>query len=169
MNTQEFVSRLQAHANTPLVFEYDHKRIQPGYHVTEVIGARKQGLDCGANPETWAETIVQLWDVAGTASDTHMTTSKFVSIYQKVAAQLPLEQDAKLVFECGTDSSPAAHFVLQDMHFEHDEVIVRLEPKRVSCKPRDRMLAASEPMALEVVTANACCTPTASASTKCCG
>ncbi len=54
---------LAAHKDKPLVFFYDGRPVQPGYHVTEVKAGQFAALDCGANPESWTEIFVQLWDV----------------------------------------------------------------------------------------------------------
>jgi hypothetical protein len=34
-----------------------------GYHVTEVKAGQFAALACGANPESWTEIFVQLWDI----------------------------------------------------------------------------------------------------------
>ena len=171
MNTHSFVSSLEAHANKPLVFDYSGGRIGAGYHVTEVMASRVRGLDCGSNPEAWSETIVQLWDVAGAPDGTHMTAGKFVGIVSKVASQLGLEDDARLVFECGTSTGPAAHYTLDHIRLEGDQVVAQLEPKRVSCKPQDRATLSAGLTMLEVSSGEGCCTPASASSsgTTCCG
>jgi hypothetical protein len=42
----------------PLVFHYDGRPVKGGYHVTEVKAGHFSVLDCGANPEAWAEILV---------------------------------------------------------------------------------------------------------------
>jgi hypothetical protein len=168
MNTNTFLSSLEAHAEKPLIFEYAGNRIQPGYHVTEVKRIRIESLDCGANPEGWTETVVQLWDVPGTPGEGFMTAGKFRAIIQKVHSRLPLELNAPLVFELGDTEAPMMLFSAPDLQPEADRVLVRLERKRASCKPNDRWLleahASETPsnqlISLETVNANSgCCTP----------
>ena len=49
--------------------------MRAGYHVTKVKAAGFSALDCGANPETWSEIFVQLWDV-DEGERMHMTAGK---------------------------------------------------------------------------------------------
>lgn len=84
----------------PLVFSYDGREVQPGYHVTEVKAGQFAGLDCGGNPETWTEIFVQLWDV--NEDRDHMAASKFARIISKVIDHVALDMTAKLTFEVVT-------------------------------------------------------------------
>ncbi|MGL4528702.1 MAG: DUF6428 family protein, partial [Aestuariivirga sp.] len=102
---------LQPHAELPLVFIYDDRRIAPGYHVTEVKVARLSSLDCGANPESWSETVIQLWDVNATAR-AHMKTAKFLGILEQVERRVALDADGLLVFECGDSARPMQVFTV---------------------------------------------------------
>lgn len=136
--TRDFIAALQPHAGKQLVFDYAGKRIQPGYHVTEIKAAAFRSLDCGANPQQWNETVVQLWDVAGKPDEHHMTVKKFLAIYSKVDADVRLDGEAEIKFECGDAVTPAVHYTLDSMHHEDDALVVSLEPVRAACKPRDR-------------------------------
>ncbi len=66
------------------MFFTEGRPVRPGYHVTEVKTGRFTAIDCGANPEAWTETFIQLWDVDD-GDRTHMTAGKFVAIINKVA------------------------------------------------------------------------------------
>ncbi len=158
--TRDFVSALQPHADKTLVFEYDGKRIQPGYHVTEIKAASFRSLDCGANPQQWNETIVQLWDVADEPERGHMSTKKFLGIWNKVHRDVGLDEAAEIKFECGDAQTPAVHYTFESMHEEGGSVVVSLEPVRATCKPRDRWWMDAD----GAVQADACCTPGAGAS-----
>ena len=63
ITTRELLQRLAAEGPKQLVFSYEGRDVLPGYHVTEVKDGQFAGLDCGANPEAWRETFIQLWDV----------------------------------------------------------------------------------------------------------
>lgn len=159
-----FLSSLRPHSDKPLVFEYGGRRVQAGYHVTEVLAASYRGLDCGANAEAWAETVVQLWDVPGETGETHMTAGKFLSIYEEVASKVGLEAGANLVLECGDDLSPAVRYTVESVGVEGGSAVVRLEPKRASCKPRDRRyesLGMTPPVLAPTAAASNCCGPAA--------
>jgi hypothetical protein len=66
MNTQEFITSLRQHNDTPLVFDYGNARVPAGYHVTEVKAVSFQTMDCGGKSDAWSETIVQLWNPEAT-------------------------------------------------------------------------------------------------------
>src|SRR3546814_20571294 len=84
----DLLGTLRAHAGRPLVFFYDGRPVKSGYHVTEVKAGRFAALDCGANPESWSEIFLQLWDVEE-AGRTHMEADKFGAIIAKVADHVP--------------------------------------------------------------------------------
>lgn len=57
------LATLTLHQSKALVFNYDGQDVRPSYHVTEVKTGSFNALDCGANPESWQETFIQLWDI----------------------------------------------------------------------------------------------------------
>lgn len=115
---------LGAYAAHPLVFFYEGQPVKPGYHVTEVKAGQFNALDCGANPESWTEISVQLWDV-DEGERTHMPAGKFAAIVRKVSEHVGLEPSARLTFVV-SDGVRAVH--------------IDLSPRPASCKPRDRWL-----------------------------
>ena len=133
-----FLDALRPHADRDLAFVYDGRRIRPGYHITEVKVARYDALDCGGNPETWAEIILQLWDVDGDAGQPTMTVGKFLSIYRKAASRLPADRLAPVVFECGPRDAAAGRYTATTVAPADGALVVTLEPLPASCKPQDR-------------------------------
>jgi hypothetical protein len=129
---------LAPHADKALVFDYDGRDIQPGYHVTEVKAGAFASLDCGANPESWRETVIQLWDIAGDLRTTHMPAGKFLGILRKVAAKVPLDGQAKLTFEVSDGGSAMQLYAASVVAPEEDLVRVSLTHRPATCKPRDR-------------------------------
>lgn len=95
---------LAGYKDRPLVFFYDGRPVRPGYHVTEVKAGQFAALDCGANPESWAEIFVQLWDVE--EDRTHMPAGKFSAIIRKVTEHVGLDHSAKLTFEVSDGVRP---------------------------------------------------------------
>lgn len=87
------LAALDAQPHRPLVFKYDGRDVKPGYHVTEVKSGRFDALDCGANPESWTEIFVQLWDVHEDGR-THMPAAKFSAIVRKVSEHVGLPKTA---------------------------------------------------------------------------
>lgn len=146
---------LSAHPASRLAFRYGGKAIRQGYHVTEVKAGRFAALDCGANPESWTEIFIQLWDVDDAPDQ--MTAAKFAAIIRKVADHVALDMTARLTFEVSDGIGPME---LQQATMPvtlNDEIVVELSPRPASCKPRDRWLASQNQAA------SACCEPHKSA------
>lgn len=134
---------LDALRQTPkkaLVFVVDGRPIRPGYHVTEVKFGRFAALDCGANPESWSETFIQLWDV-DEPPHRHMPAGKFVAIIDKVGELSPFDPDTKLTFEFSDGVEAIRLLQALELREEGDRVTVALGNRAASCKPRDRWLA----------------------------
>lgn len=150
---------LAASRDLPLVFRYNGRPVRPGYHVTEVKAGQFSALDCGANPETWAEIFVQLWDI-DEGNRTHMPAGKFAAIIRKVSEHVQLDSSARLTFEVSDGVQPMQLYCASTPAIGNGAVHVNLIPRAASCKPRDRWLVGQAQAA-------ACCGP-ANAVT-CCG
>lgn len=148
---------LAAHVERPLVFFHDGRAVKHGYHVTEVKAGRFDALDCGANPESWTEIFVQLWNVDEGAR-THMPAGKFSAIVRKVSHHVALDPDARLTFEVSDGIRPMQLYRAATPEIVGGAVHVALKPRPASCKPRDRWL--------EDQKAAGCCGPAKSQS--CC-
>jgi hypothetical protein len=62
MNTQSFLNTLEKHKNKELLFQYTpNLLVGTNYHITEVKHVTIDSVDCGAQTDSWKETIVQLW------------------------------------------------------------------------------------------------------------
>ncbi|MBZ9874333.1 MoaD/ThiS family protein [Mesorhizobium sp. BR1-1-9] len=150
---------LAGYEDRPLVFFYDGRPVRRGYHVTEVKAGQFAALDCGANPESWAEIFVQLWDVE--EDRTHMPAGKFSAIIRKVTEHVGLDHSAKLTFEVSDGVRPMQLYRAAPPRLAGDAVHVELSPRPASCKPRDRWLE-------EERKAKACCGSSAGPQ-PCCG
>jgi hypothetical protein len=131
---------LQDHGGKTLRFVYDGREIRPGYHVTEVKSGRFDALDCGANPESWRETFIQLWDLPAKPGDTFMRVGKFLAIMRKVIERVPFDDEAKLTFEVSDGDNAVQLFKAVDVLADSRAVHVFLARRSSSCKPRDRWL-----------------------------
>jgi hypothetical protein len=136
----DLLAFLKDHPNLPLVFLYGGREVKPGYHVTEVKAGHFSALDCGANPEAWAELFVQLWDVQD-GDRTHMHANKFSAIIGKVADHVSLDYAAKLTFEVSDGVVPMQLYQASAAQLRNGRIDVSLIPRVSSCKPRDRWLA----------------------------
>lgn len=146
--TGGFLDALGAHREKRLVFSYEGRDVQAGYHVTEVKSGAFSALDCGANPERWQETFIQLWDVPEEGR-THMAAGKFLAIMGKVAQHVSFDRATRLTFEVSDGVEAMRLYMASDLHVAGDAVRVTLSRRPSSCKPRDRWLAARQ--------ASACC------------
>lgn len=151
LTLSEVLALADAHADLPLVFHHNGRQVKPGYHVTEVKAGQFAALDCGANPEAWAEIFVQLWDVNEDAR-AHMASGKFARIIRKVADHVGLDASARLTFEVSDGVAPMQLHRATRPEVREGALHVPLLPRAASCKPRDRWLETHGP-----AKAAACC------------
>ncbi|MBZ9767445.1 DUF6428 family protein [Mesorhizobium sp. CA6] len=135
----ELLVALADYKDKPLVFRYGGRPVKPGYHVTEVKAGQFAALDCEANPESWSEIFVQLWDV-DEGGRVHMPAGKFAAIIRKVSDYVALDQAAKLTFEVSDGVRPMELHRAAQPSLVGGTVEVELSPRPSSCKPRDRWL-----------------------------
>jgi hypothetical protein len=151
---------LEQHGSKTLVFSYEGRDVQPGYHVTEVKTGAFQALDCGANYESWHETFIQLWDIPQENDRRFMPVSKFLAIIGKVAEKVPLDADAKVTFEVSDGKRAMALYRASGIRHDGDVVRVELTQRPASCKPRDRWLESQ-------TSAPSCCAANQEAASCC--
>ena len=164
LSAADLLARLAPHAAKRLVFAYDGRETQAGYHVTEVKAGRLASLDCGATPETWHETFIQLWDIPPEPGRPPMTVGKFLAIMRTVAEQVHFEPDAKLTFEVSDGRRAMQIFVPAAVDADDHAVRIALQPQPATCKPRDRLWLEQE----TGTPASGCgCAPAKDATTCC--
>jgi len=156
LTTRQLLEELAVHGDKRLVFSYEGRDVRPGYHVTEVKDGRFAGLDCGANPEAWHETFIQLWDVSEDGRS-HMPAARFSAIMAKVAAVVPFDAAAKLTFEVSDGVAPIALYRADGIAVAGDAIRVSLSRRPASCKPRDRWLEQQKQAAGAAGRAQSCC------------
>ena len=156
MTTQEFITALRKTPDNRLVFENPTgDAVRAGYHLTEIKAAHFDTVDCGGQTNRWDETIVQLWVPEGAGDDDkHMAAGKFLRIFDKVTAMIPLQAQAPVRVEYGDENFFPSLYHVESVHSEAGVTRVMLTPPGTSCKARDRRLAEVE--------AGACC------ETACC-
>ncbi|TPN75990.1 hypothetical protein FJ987_23990 [Mesorhizobium sp. CU2] len=152
----DLLGALADHKERPLVFRYDGRPVRPGYHVTEVKAGHFSGLDCGANPESWTEIFIQLWDV-DQGGPVHMPAGRFAAIIRKVTEHLALDQSAKLTFEVSDGVRPMELHRAGIPSLCGEVIEVELSPRPASCKPRDRWLEEQKTVTAACCGASGCC------------
>src|SRR4029453_15971331 len=114
MRTQDFITRLRKAPAKALVFiNSDGTTIHGGYRLTELKAASFDTVDCGAQKDQWNETIVQLWVPEEAENGEFMTAEKFLSIYDKVARLISLDETAEIRFEYGDENFPSSNYTLK--------------------------------------------------------
>jgi hypothetical protein len=156
LSSSALLGSLEAHKDKALIFHYEGKDILPSYHVTEVKTGSFKALDCGANPESWSETFIQLWDIEE-ENRGHMPAGRFLSIIRKVDEAVGLDPQAKLTFELSDGMQPIRIYRAERMDVGDNAVRVFLSARPSSCKPRDRWLQDQQ----------SCCAP--KSKSPCCG
>ncbi|NNH41860.1 DUF6428 family protein [Rhizobium laguerreae] len=154
----DLMNILSSAKDFPLIFYYDGRPVKPGYHVTEVKAGQFSALDCGANPEAWAEIFIQLWDIEE-GDRTHMPAGKFHAIIRKVTEHVQLDDTAKLTFEVSDGVRPMQLYCAAMPALRAGAIHVELSPRPASCKPRDRWLAEQNEVS--------CCRPSVGKSACC--
>ena len=171
MTTQEFIASLDRQVAEapagPLVFAVGEARVPAGYHVTEIKATTVDSMDCGGRSNRWRETSLQLWAPEPTEGAAFMSIAKFLGIYRRVAAGVPLDDGAELRVEYGPIGSPAVSYLVAGVDTAGDTVVVRLAPPAVACKAADRTLG--DIPVLNATADATCCAPDASDSGACCG
>jgi hypothetical protein len=144
ISTAELLERLERQRGKRLLFGYEGRDIQAGYHVTEVKTGAFQALDCGASFESWHETFIQLWDIPPEDDRGIMPVAKFLAIVGKVSQEVPFDPAAKLTFEVSDGRRAMSLYRASGIEVEGDIVRVELTQRPASCKPRDRWLVAQQ-------------------------
>jgi hypothetical protein len=146
MTTQEFMAALRKAPASRLIFENEAGHTVPaGFHLTEIKAAHFDTVDCGGQTNRWNETIVQLWVPAGAGEDDeYMTAGKFLRIFDKVTALIPLQLAADIRVEYGDANFFPSLYHVESATSEDGATRVLLAPPSTTCKARDRRLAEVE-------------------------
>ena len=146
MTTQEFIAALRKTPDDQLLFENEAgDSVHAGYHLTEIKAAHFDTVDCGGQTNRWNETIVQLWvPAAADDDDQFMTAGKFLRIFDKVTAMIPLQLEAEIRVEYGDDNFFPSLYHVESAISQRNTTRVLLVPPATTCKARDRRLAEVE-------------------------
>lgn len=150
---------LEPHGDKALMLEFeDGRRVQSGFHVTEVKAGSFVTLDCGGNPDAWKEVVLQVEDIPAAPDRPPMPVRKFQSIIGKVANALPVDFDARLTIEVSRPGEPMAVHDVAGVNLTPDRAVIHLAARAAICKPRHRAGAqATASCCGPATSANACC------------
>ena len=139
VTTKEFIGKLRRTPAKRVIFvNGDGATIHGGYHLTELKAASFDTVDCGAQKNTWRETIVQLWVPENEESQEFMTARKFLAIYDKVAGLIAVDPEAEIRFEYGDENFPSSNYHIEEITEDDRNLRIELRLPRTTCKARDR-------------------------------
>lgn len=153
------LARLAGSDELPLSIEYGDRVVQPGYHITEVKAGSFITLDCGGNPDTWQETVLQVEDIPAKDDRPMMTAGKFRSILAQVDRRVRLDHDARLTIEIGRPGEAMQVFDIAHLSIQKDQAVLSLGARAAICKPRHR--------AEQLAAPSSCCEPAGNAGVCC--
>lgn len=139
MKTNQFFSLLKQHSDKALLFEYaPNMLVGANYHITEVKHITVDAVDCGANADSWKETIVQLYESPQELGKTeYMTVYKALAILEKVGRMKPYQMDAELKIEYSNTHFHTAQLFIQGAVIEERQLRLKLAVAKTDCKAKD--------------------------------
>ncbi|NNJ88521.1 MAG: hypothetical protein HKP53_03900 [Eudoraea sp.] len=139
MKTKEFLTLLNEQSAKALIFEFlPGQRVGANYHITEVKNTTVDSVDCGGSTDTWNETVVQLWESPSEKNKTeYLTTSKALSIMDRVNAMRPMDQEAIIRFEFGNETFHTAQLFVDETQTNEKVLLVRLSIQSTACKAEE--------------------------------
>jgi hypothetical protein len=139
MKTQELFSILESHKEKALLFEYaEGVFVGANYHITEVKHITVDAVDCGAQTDTWKETIIQLWESPNEIGKTeYMTVLKALGILNKVGSIKPYVLNAEVKFEYSNSMFHTAQLFVNDFEIRGTNLIVKLAVEKTDCKAKE--------------------------------
>lgn len=158
MKTSELFDILKQYQGKSLLFEYKPDAIVPAnYHITEVKHVNIDSVDCGANSDSWNETVVQLWESPSEIGKTEfMTVYKALSILNKVGRMKPYDMDSELKIEYSNDNFHTAQLFVDDYEISDRYLKLKLAVSKTDCKAKETCGVAET---VEVTSEEACCSP----------
>ena len=85
MTTHDFLELLKNNPEAGLRFEYEQDRFVPDtYHITEIKNVTIDSVDCGGRPDSYKQTVVQLWVPPNEKLRKPWTAQKALSIFDIV-------------------------------------------------------------------------------------
>ncbi|MEP2025952.1 MAG: DUF6428 family protein [Reichenbachiella sp.] len=136
MKTSEFLNILRENPELGLEFEIESgKFIKPTFHITEVKNATIESVDCGGNPDSYKQTIIQLMVNPLEQMRKPWTSKKALDIFDKVEQLKPMDEEAEVFFEYGDLEIRTSNFSVEDVLFADGNIRLELFAKPTVCKP----------------------------------
>ena len=159
MKTDQFLTLLSEHPNKQLLFEYtQNKLVGTNYHITEVKHISIDSVDCGAQTDSWKETIVQLWESPSELGKSdYMSAYKALGILQKVGKMKAYELQAEIKFEYSNSTFHTAQLFVDDFEIQGNRLVIKLAIEKTDCKAKE--LCGVPQSTEKVISEEPCCSP----------
>lgn len=161
MKTQELLNVLKAYSDKSLLFEYAPSQyVKANYHITEVKHITIDSVDCGANTDSWNETIIQLWESPKEIGKTDfMSAYKALSILKKVGQMKPYDLDAEVKFEYSNTAFHTAQLFVNDFEINGKNLIFKLAVEKTDCKAKSECGVVEQVKEIIMSGTEPCCSP----------
>ncbi|TGV01786.1 DUF6428 family protein [Flavivirga rizhaonensis] len=160
MKTQELFKVLEQNQDKSLLFEYaPNLLVGANYHITEVKHLAIDSVDCGAQVDTWKETIIQLWESPNELGKTeYMSVYKALAILNKVGKMKSYDLDAEVKFEYSNATFHTAQLFVNDFEIRGNNLLVKLAIEKTDCKAKE-LCGVPEPTEAASKETEVCCSP----------
>jgi len=169
MKTKDFFNVLKVNNNKSLLFEYKPKElVAANYHITEVKHIKVDSVDCGAQKESWNETVIQLWESPSEKGKTEfMSVEKASAILKKVGHIKTYDLESEVKFEYSNANFHTAQLFVNDFEIHGENLIIKLAIEKTDCKAKELCGIPEQVVDLaenSVEKVESCCSP----SSGCC-
>ncbi len=139
MKTKELFTLLEENKGRSLLFEYaPGQLVGANYHITEVKHVSVDAVDCGANADSWNETVIQLWESPSELGKTEfMSAFKALSILNKVGKMKTYDPEAVVRFEYGNSLFHTAQLHVLGGQVLENNLVIRLSVQPTDCKAKE--------------------------------
>ena len=159
MKYSDFLNSLKQNKNLELVFNFNGKKINKDYHITEVLQSVVSAVDCGGKVDKWEEVTLQLVEPSENFDEKRfMEAKKAMRIFEKSFEKIQINPNSKVLIEFWPSfANSAQRFIITESIVEEEKYIVFATGLSTQCK------------ALERKSEKSCCTNSGrSTNSQCC-
>lgn len=136
MQTKDFLAFLKDNGDREIKIEFRPGQFVPtAFHITEIKNIHVESVDCGGRPDSYDQTVVQLWWDGQEQKDRALSAAKALKIFDIVQKVKPLKEETELFLEWGHGDLNPSNYSIQQVDILEDTLIFRLFAKPTVCKP----------------------------------
>ena len=157
MQTKEFLATLAGLGDKEMIIEYRPGEFLPkAFHITEVKNVHTESVDCGGKPDSYDETVIQLWWNGKETAQRAMSAAKALKILHITDGVKTMQRGADLFLEWGHADLPPSKYKINEVIEEENTVTFRLFAPPTVCKPIEK-LGALKNLVPSCVPGGGCC------------